>query len=315
VYRWRQQLGRSLCVFPSFSLSALGLLHIHLIVHRPGALWLRFPYAVEHAWLTADFLENALYLHCLVPAMHEEEFRALVASLQQGGSCRSATIIVSDGARQELRLTGERTRADVAPAFVCASGAALLRDQPLVVPVIAESWGGQQSFAETWTRVVQRDEKRLRSYVPHGKIYATNGKAHIKDAWDTLERAGLFEQYVVRYDGLLGSNVEVFLVLRKSRDWLPELLEALRPVARVIESYGDEHGGALVRAIGSRDLLDALLGCQAELVRHAAGVYVRNTHEQHAGSVRFCYDFLFNPKTGSWEFPRERILEHLEVRQ
>jgi hypothetical protein len=183
-----------------------------------------------------------------------------------------------------------------------------------VVPVICECWSGQESFAGLWARIVATTGDKLRAFVPRGRLYARNGKTHVKAALDALERAGLFEQYIIRFEALLGTHLEVFLIVRRCKDWLPELLDDLRPVTRVVESYGDDRGASVVRAVGARDLLDFLLAAQAELQRHSVNVFVRNTHHHDPTMVRFCYEFLFNPRTGSWEFPREQILDHLGVR-
>src|SRR6478672_7342586 len=67
MYRWHRRYAGLLIAFPSFAVEALGLAHVHLFIVEPARTWSRFPYAVEHTWLTPDFSRRVLYLHCIVP--------------------------------------------------------------------------------------------------------------------------------------------------------------------------------------------------------------------------------------------------------
>ena len=77
----------------------------------------------------------------------------------------------------------------------------------------------------------------------------------------------------------------------------------LRLHAVSIEEYeGSPH---VVRLVGTNGLLEAFLSLPAGAVQ----VYFVQKHD--CPCVRFCYEFLFLPKTGSWVFSREHLVQHL----
>src|SRR5690349_5721267 len=76
--RWYDELGDRLVIFPTFALSPLGLGHLHVFLPDADESWLRFPYAVDHAWLTQDLARRVLYLHCIVPLAHHDCLRAFL---------------------------------------------------------------------------------------------------------------------------------------------------------------------------------------------------------------------------------------------
>src|SRR5437868_8354005 len=71
VYRWQRRFGEHLRIVPSVSVEYFGLTHVHLIIRNPDVSWLSCPYAVEAAWVTTVLVDRALYLHCLVPVVHQ----------------------------------------------------------------------------------------------------------------------------------------------------------------------------------------------------------------------------------------------------
>ncbi len=308
LYRWRRQLGSSLQVVPSFALERLGLAHLHLVITNPGEEWFGFPYATEHAWLTDDFVGNRLYLHCIAPLAHKAAIRALVRGCQTAGWCTSISVLWSGTGWQELPdVTATSPPLDV-PTSV---DAVVLRDCPLIVPTIFEAWDGPASLAGIWAGIRGHVGDRLRLFVPRGRIYLVNGKTHVRQAYDCLSERGLFRQYLVRYDGWLAESLEVFVFLRRARDWVPEFSEAVRPVAVAIETYSADEESAVVRIIGGQALVRTVLGLQDDLRQHGARVCVRNPRPGVLGRVRFCYEFLFDPKAGTWVFPHDQIIAHM----
>jgi hypothetical protein len=310
LYRWRRALGPSLRVVPSFTLERLGLSHAHLVITNPAPAWLRFPYALEHAWLTNDFLENQLYLHCIVPTAHKAEVRGLVRECQDAGWCTKATLSWTGSGWQELP---DATTTNGPGAVPATTDAGLLREYPLVVPAICEAWNRPQSLSSVWAGIKEHVGDRLRSYVPRGRIYAVNGKAHVRTAYELLNNRGLFRQHVIRYDAWLHDAIEVFVFLRHGDEWLAEIVEAVRPGSAAIETYNGGEGRALVRVTGHDDTLRTILGLQDECRRHGATLYLRSPHLKENALVRFCYEFLFDPRTGTWVFPHDEIIKHMRA--
>lgn len=306
LYRWRQSFGRELQVVPSFTLQRLGLVHLHLVITNPKPEWLRFPYAVEHAWLTPDLVTNQLYLHCLVPRVHKALVRGLLKECRSW--CTNITMSWSGDGWQEIPgITAESV-----PVVPPLADEAVLREELLVVPVLFEAWGAE-SMNGIWDRIRERVGDRLRRYVPRGRIYATNGKLHVRQAYERLSAQGLFRQYLVRYRGWFSEAFEVVVFLRHGGEWLAEFAEAVRPAAMAIETYPADDGSAVIRISGSEDVMRTLLGLQDELQRYGARIFLRNPRRPNDVTVRFCYEMLFDPKTGTWVFPHDTIIAHMRT--
>ena len=308
LYRWRRLFGESLQIVPSFSLERLGLEHLHLVITKPSRAWLRFPYAVEHAWLTADFAEDALYLHCIVPSAHKGFLRGLLRECQHQGWCTRVSASWSGAGWQELP---EASNGSVPLDLPVSDDAGVLREYPFVVPAIFESWDHPQSLASIWNAAIDHIGDRLRSYVPRGRIYHVNGKMHVRQAYAVLSKQGFFRQYLIRYDGWLTESLEVFVFLQHAGDWLAELCEALRNEAVAMETYHGNDGAAVLRVVGREGVLRQVLGVQEELRAHGATIFLRNAQHEKQGQVRFCYELLFDPKTREWVFPHNAIMTRM----
>jgi hypothetical protein len=126
-----------------------------------------------------------------------------------------------------------------------------------------------------------------------------------------LNDHGLLRQHIVRYHPWLSDSVEVFVLLKNNNGWLAELTEAIRAGSAAIEMYTGSDGTAVVRVIGHDDVLRTLLGLQDEFQRHGATLYLRNPTARNEERVRFCYEFLFEPKTGAWVFPHDEIIARM----
>lgn len=304
LYRWRRAFGQQLRVVPSFTLQRLGLVHLHLLITNPKSAWLRFPYAVEHAWVTSDFVNNHLYLHCVVPQAHQQLVRALLQECRDW--CTGlVTTWTADGWQELPGITPESI-----PVLKAATDTAVLHDEPLVVPVVFEAWGAQ-SMTGIWDGIRARVRHRLRQYLRRGKIYGTNGKLHVRHTYDRLSQQGLFRQYLVRYQGWATGAWEVIVVLRHAGEYLAELAEALRPHAVAIETYAGNDGAAVVRIAGTEEVNRTLLALQDDLQRYDARIFVHNARRANDATVRFCYELLFDPSTGEWVFPHDAIIDHM----
>jgi hypothetical protein len=292
VRRWYRDLGERLIAFPTFALDRLGLMHLHVFLKNAPDEWLRFPYAVEHAWMTNDFAGRVLYLHCVVPTVHQTPVQELLRELAGSGV---EILSTGDGDQDLPLLGGGTTRTPVLSAT-----SVLLQEVPLVVPVIFEGWNQRASMPRLWAAVHDRLGGRVRDYV-RCRVRRTNGKMHVKHAYEQLTSTGLFRQQVIRYAAFLEDAVEILVVLPDAQS-----LDVLRPHSRSIEQYEGEH--LVVRLVGTNGLFNALLS----LPPGSARLYFVHRQPTNTARVRFCYEFLFDPKPGAWVFCRERVLTHLQ---
>ena len=304
LYRWRQSFGRRLQVVPTFTLERLGLTHLHLVITNPGREWFRFPYAVEHAWLTPDLVNNQLYLHCVVPRVHKADVRALVRECRAW--CTGITLSWTEDGWQEL----PGITVETAPVSSSRTDDAVMREEPLVVPVVFEAWNAE-SMNGIWTCIRERVRDNLRQYLRRGKIYGTNGKLHVRQTYERLSQQGLFRQYLVRYEGWRDETSEVIIFLRHANDWMAELAEAVRSSAAAMEAYSGDDGTVVVRIAGNHELLHSYLALQNDLQRYDARFFLHNPRCPSTPGVRFCYEFLFDPRTGSWSFPHDTIINYM----
>jgi len=288
--RWHRELGEQLIIFPSFALAALGLAHLHVFVENADPAFLQFPYAVEHAWVTENFRDRSLYLHCIVPTKHQHDVQNVLTELANG----PVVVGHTRDARQTLTFLQQEPPAQ---GRAPRSQEDLLRSFPLVVPVIFEGWNRRRSMPGLWTDIRERLGQQVREYVPT-RVHFANGKRHVKDAYETLTRAGLFQQQLIRYAPLATDGIEVIMLLTE-----PAVVRTLQPHTRSIEYY--EGDPALLRLVGSTALLDALLS----LPPGAGTVYL--AQKQRATHVRFCYEDLFDPRRGTWRFSRQGILDRI----
>ncbi len=295
IYRWHHRLGSSLVVTPVFAVESLGLSHVHAFLTGPSSAWEEFPYVVEYAWVTPDCTTRVLYLHCVVPCAHE----AVVLGMLGAISRRGGVEVVRSGTGWERLLpcpgwtvpSMGRGRAGVAVR--------LLREVPLVVPAIFEGWGVTLSLDKTWRRIKDRLGSSVRSYVPRGRCYVTNGKRHVRNAYAALSEEGLFVQYAVHYRPRPTDDVEAFVRCESKR------AAAFVAGVRAECSMLAVHPGAeecLFHVAGSARLLDVLMNAG---IRRLYWVNRRAT-DACGVRVRFAYERLFDPKHGEWLLPEAR---------
>lgn len=289
IYRWHHRLGSSLIVSPVFALERLGLSHVHAFVSAPRSGWEDLPYAVERVWVTPDCTTRLLYLHCVVPSAQEA---VALERLRAVGECE----VFTSGTGWQRLLPG---REWTMPSIARCRGQGverLLRDVPLVVPAIFEGWRETLSLDKTWQRIKERLGQHVRSYVPRQRYYATNGKRHVRAAYHALSHEGLFVQYAVHYHPRSADGVEAFV--QCDHDVAAAFVERVRDEATLLAMHpGTDR--VLFRVAGSARLLPLLLDAGAS---RCYWVHHRATDECPA-RVRFAYEKLFDPRTGSWVLP------------
>lgn len=285
VYRWQRSLADQLLVVPNVSVEPLGLRHAHVFVNQLGPI--DCPFAVEAAWVTADFCREVLYLHCLVPASHVESFTE---------GMHGATVIWSSSGWQQFLTTGEAIQLPVASDAVVESD--LLRRSPFVLPAFVELWTYPNSLPVVWRRIHDRLGSRVKDFLPRTKIRYVNGKNHITDAFTTLRREGLVRQQLIRYHPLLAVSVEVFVHVRLERAMVQGLFEGLRGVLHAVESYPTADG-YWCRLLGPHRLLDAIIKLPAT-VRSRLRLVFFHTKRHPTPLVRFAYETLYDTKHHTW---------------
>lgn len=292
IYRWHTRLGSSLVVYPSFFVEALGLSHLFVFVTRGRSCWEWFPYSVETSWVSPDCKARVLFVHAVVPTRDCARLTRLL---------RKADVLFAWGSTgwEQLALAG----CDVPVSRPSWRGGTsrLLRDVPLVVPVVFENWGRRLSLPGVWRAIVDRLGPGVREYVG-GRVYQTNGKQHVREALRALVGEGLFRQYVVRYEPLSSDSLRLLVLVSWDRDRVVAFLERVRRDTLLVGVYPTTSGW-LLRIDGSPSLLGAIIAARPDRV-----FFVR---EEAGPSCRWRYEILFNPRAGSWLYPQEILTRTL----
>jgi hypothetical protein len=290
VQRWHAALGDRLLVIPNVSVEALGLLHAHVFVEQPQD-YLLFPWAVEAAWVTPDFCQEVLYLHCVVPLEHMTAFTDRAHRLGETVHIRWT----SSGWQQFLAADEEFSLPVAAPAQLQRD---LFSRHPFLVPAMMELWQYPNSLPLAWHRAQQRLGEHLSAWFPRFKEHSVNGKTHLTQSFALLQERHLVLQQIVRCHPLLGASVEVFLQLRLDRPSVLAVLSVLRPVLHAVESYPMSEG-YWCRLLGARSLLDAIITLPQNIRERCTSVYF-HTKRHPSPTVRFAYESLFDPATRTW---------------
>jgi len=288
IRRWHRKLGDSLVVTPVFAVEGFGLTHLHAFLISPMDGWESFPYAVESAWVTTDGLSEVLYLHCVVPI---EQLTVVKRKLRE--FARDCQVVPSDTGWERCVAGGK----PILPSFNVGGVAreGLLQNSPLVVPATFEAWGRTLSLDGVWRRMKDRLGSSMRDYFPSQRYYATNGKLHVKNAFEVLSREGLFRQFAVRPS--LDNSIEAFAVMDHA--CIDKFLGAASADCFKIAVHPGSDG-CLLRVAGSPRLFDSLLNCERRLF------WVNRSATKAAGfPVRFAYESLFCPGSGEWLLPEE----------
>lgn len=288
IYYWLRALGDQVTFYPSITYGALGLVHVHAFIDDPTEAHFHCPYAADAAWVAGRPGARTLYLHCLVPAGHEQRF---LERVRHGAAC--TTIVTGDGWQDNaLDHDGPRSIEQPLPQEVPRAPVLLARAFPLVVPVATELLGRRQSLHDIWETLSARLGGRIWSYLPaNTRRWPRNGKAYVRQAVQLLNRYGLVRQYVVRFTPLHETTLEVLFVARALAD-----VETMRAHTPLLEYFpGNE--GVVVRAHGSVDFLKSVLRSDGVV----AWWIINET--QTAPKPRVRIETFFDPRTSTWTCP------------
>lgn len=306
IARWQRDLMNEVHAYPTFTIEALGLSHVHLFLERAVSCWERLPFAVECSWITERLgaVRGTLYVHCIVPTPLVPSVERLVADAQRNGLCASSRIFVTGSGWQHLNIDA-RDHPEL-PSFTPQEAPDLVRQHPLVIAVVLEMYQHPGSLPALWRRICDRLGPAINDYLPSvRRPLRHNGKRHIRDALQRLYDAGLTRQHEVRE--LRRQGVLEVLVLTPSKaDELIELLEEFRGHTSALDTYHGTDGTALLRLRGDpRIVLDLLAGSH----KRSLVAYVIT----HPGSALRCrYEESFQPRTATWHFKHEELLGVLQ---
>ena len=323
LYRWQRSLGARLTYFPSLSLAGLGLVHAHLFLEGASDRWVDLPVVLSACWVNRGLERPGLYLHCVIPAGEEAGFENLVRTLSRDGWCAEYTLVLASDGWQVVGLTGldrdgrfrgrtrpkEEFREGVFGVAVDQQG--LLRSYPFIVPAVFEAPEERVSLQEVWRRVHERLGSVVWRYFPRGtRRWPVNGKRYVRHAMELVVAAGLFRQNIIRYQPLLNDGLEVFVLLNAAN--VEELVRSFGTVCPIVDVAPAQDGRVLLRLAGDQALVYEVLRVAREVVR-PVGVWVHDTRHEDAAlrRVRFQYETLFDPVTGTWRFSADDILASL----
>jgi hypothetical protein len=308
LYRWQEQLAKDLLYYPSVTFGSLGLAHHHLFIDNPTAVWQGFPYAIHAEWVVGRPSEQTLYLHCLVPRVHERDFDAVLKRLEGVAATHITSITTHDGCQvmqdspDDLPL--RTTDQDVWD---------IVERLPLLIPVIFETIEQRHSLPAIWSSVYERLQKRTWEYLPRfARRLPTNGKTYVRECFALLNHTGLFRQNIVRYQPLNALGTPMFLHVQGAQ--LRTIINAFAQHAPVIDAYPIGDDGALLRLVSTHAVTQHVFSTAGPLPRITNWHFVdvpRNTAEPVP--ARFAYELLFDPTTTEWVFPHQAFTAIFEV--
>ena len=310
LYRWHRRLGDDLLFFPTFQLEALGLVHLHLFVPEPQLPWLRFPYAVEHLWLTENVFEPVLYLHCVVPAEHRERLDRMLDRLMENepGGCIDR-IWTRDGT-QRLNIDGRQGREDSATILTPSPGGRsdVFNRDPLAIPVIFEAWNHSVRLADLWDRIRSRIWGAVPDWVPRDRFRYTKGPFYVRRTLQRLQAAGLFRQHWIRYTPFTEDALD-FLICGQFTINNPE---ALVRSARLTEFHASSDGPSILRIVGTNDQLSAIQRGSQPIGSGSCRAFIVSQHETPDDTQpRFAYEHLFDPVRRRWIYSDRLVRQRL----
>jgi hypothetical protein len=304
VCRWHRELGDALTYYPSVAYEALGLVHVHLFIEDPRSRWELLPYAVRASWLVCGPAgARVLYLHCLVPREHTDALAQVFKEVCAPHGDRITSVTTSDG-WQFLDQEQPRQLCRVAPPIAWNA----VEHYPLLIPVICESIEVRRSMPELWSAISERLGDRVWEYLPRGvRRLPHNGKQYVAHALHLVNETLLFRQHVIRYAAYDTITTEIVLRVRAGPEELARLCSRDAPVIEMFPSPTE----SLVRVHGTPACLAHLFTSCATLDITAWWFVDRIAASRSPLAVRFAYEFLFDPATTEWRFPRDEIKRRL----
>ena len=303
LYRWQLALGDDLCFYPSVAFRALGLATLHLFIDDPAPVWQEFPYAIRAEWVITRPGQHTLYLHCLIPRVHEEEI-ATVLHQAEGVTASRITSVASHDGWQVLRDLHDGPT--IVPTAAAGDVWDIVERLPLLIPVIFETVERGQSLPAIWEAIYQRLGKRTWEYLPRfAKRLPTNGKAYVRESFALLNCTGLFRQNIVRYRPLTAIGTGMFLQVEEHA--VDAILHAFGD-APSIEIFPVNDTAALLRIVSTATLTQHVFSTASPLPRISTWHFVdAPRNERDPVRPRFAYELLFDPSTTEWVLTRTTL--------
>jgi len=306
LYRWQAERKDDLLFYPSVAFRSLGLCTMHLFIDDPSPAWKEFPYAIRAEWVIARPGQHTLYLHCLVPCVHEPQLSSVLRDAQ-GMTATKITSITSRDGWQVLHDLGSLPTTRALGAQQEHQVWDIVERLPLLIAVIFETVEQGQSLPGIWEAIYQRLGKRTWEYLPRfARRLPTNGKAYVKECFALLNHTGLFRQNIIRYRPLTGAGTPMFLHVEGSE--LGAIINAFAAHAPSIDVFPITNDVALLRVVSTQALTQHVFSTAANLPRIKDWHFVdalRN--EREPVRPRFAYELLFDPTTTEWVFPSEML--------
>jgi hypothetical protein len=306
LYRWQAELSDDLIFYPSVAFRSLGLSTMHLFIDDPSPIWREFPYAIRGEWVVSRPGQHTLYLHCLVPSVHELQLVAVLRDAEGVTAAKITSIEARDG-WQVLRDFGtspvSRTPTIARDQHVWD----IVERLPLLIAVIFECVEQGQSLPAIWESIYARLGKRTWDYLPRfARRLPTNGKAYVKECFALLNHTGLFRQNIIRYRPLNAVGTPMFLRVEGSE--LSAIINAFAEHSPSVDVFPIGDDVALLRVVSTHELTQHVFSTAANLPRINDWHFVdalRN--EREPVRPRFAYELLFDPATTEWVFPTEML--------
>jgi len=313
LYRWHRKFGDRLIYYPAIAYSAFGLVHWHLIIEDPRGSWDEWPYAIRADWVVRRPGQRLLYLHCLVPRIHEDAVRDLLDDFVRSGYAKNITIINSEDGAQYLRGKLQTGSAEQEDSVVVWRDAAtgvhdVIERYPLVIPVTFEMIEVRRSIPRLWDIVHDRLGDRVWDYLPPRiPRMAHNGKVYVCEALRLLTDAFLVRQHIIRFQLLEATSIDLIAITVGGPEDALHLVGNENPLVDVFPS---EHETCVVRVTSTLSFLTRLFSAGTANILNCFFIdRMLNTREPV--SVRFRYETLFDPETTEWIFPRDDIIARL----
>lgn len=289
VYRWHDALGDDLIYFPSIALQSLGLVHLHVFIDDPTASWEDCKHAIRALWVVRSPGRRTLYLHCVVPAEDGDHVRACI---QEKARHQGVTIITTRDGWQALSTPTFRSP----PATPITDARGVIAHYPLIIPAVFEALESRKSYPALWEAICQRLGDRVWEYLPRfSRRLPHNGKQYVREAFRCLTDAHLVRQHLIRYAPMREFAVELLLLVSADTD---DVLAAFGG-AVALEVYPADNA-SLVHVHAPLSCLTTILSATLSLPITACWFVDRTTNEAQPLQVRFDYETLFDPQTGTW---------------
>jgi hypothetical protein len=305
LYRWQAELNDELVFYPSVAFRSLGLSTIHLFIDDPSAAWREFPYAIRGEWVLTRPGQHTLYLHCLVPAVHELQLAGVLRDAEGVTASKITTIESGDG-WQVLRDFGSNPLSRAPPITRDQHVWDIVERLPLLIAVIFESVEQRQSLPIIWDAIYQRLGSRTWEYLPRfARRLPTNGKAYVKECFALLNHTGLFRQNVIRYRPLSALGTPMFLQVEGE---LSAIINAFGEHSPSIDIFPMTNDATLLRIVSTHALTQHVFSTTASLPHIQSWHFVDTLrNEREPVRPRFAYELLFDPATTEWVFPTDML--------